>query len=100
MFTFASEFFDVLDNLFINHLKLKEMAKKKRKPLTTEEAEKALVTKHFIFESLVTICRYLDTVLEANLNKDVFSDEEFDELDALHSELYKFSQKIKPKDVE
>ena len=100
MFTFASEFFDVLDNLFINHLKTKKMAKKKRKPLTTEEAEKALVTKHFIFESLVTISRYLDTVLEANLHNKVFSDEEFDELDALHSELYKFSQKIKPKDVE
>lgn len=100
MFIFTSEFFDVLDNLFINHLKLKEMAKKKRKPLTTEEAEKALVTKHFIFESLVTISRYLDTVLEANLHNNVFSDEEFDELDALHSELYKFAQNIKPKDVE
>ena len=76
------------------------MAKKKRKPLTTEEAEKALVTKHFIFESLVTICRYLDTVLEANMNNNVFSDEQFEELDVLHSELYKFAQNIKPKDVE
>lgn len=100
MFTFASEFFDVLDNLFINHLKTKQMAKKKRKPLTTEEVEKALVTKAFIFDSLVTITTFLDSVLEANLNKDVFSDDEFDELDALHSELYKFAHKIKPKELE
>ena len=75
------------------------MAKKKRKPLTTEEAEKALVTKHFIFESIVTICRYLDTVLDANLNNNVFSDAEFVKLEDLHSELYNFAQNIKPKDV-
>ena len=76
------------------------MAKKKKKAITAAEAEQAIVTKAFIFDSLVTITTFLDTVLEANLDKDVFSDEEFDELDALHSELYKFSQKIKPKDVE
>lgn len=74
-------------------------SKKKRKPLTEEEAQKALVTKVFIFESLVTIENFLDTVLQANLDNDVFSDDEFDELDALHSELYKFAYKIKPKDL-
>lgn len=100
MFTFASEFFDVLENLFINHLKQTKMAKKKKKAMTAEEVEKALVTKAFIFDSLVTITTFLDSVLEANLNKDVFSDEEFDELDALHSELYKFAQKIKPKELQ
>ena len=99
MSTFASEFFDVLDNLFINHLKTKQMAKKKKKAMTAVEAEKAIVSKAFIFDSLVTITSYLDTVLEANLNNDVFSEEEFDELDALHSELYKFAHKIKPKEL-
>ena len=100
MFTFASEFFDVLDNLFINHLKTKQMAKKKKKAMTALEAEKAIVSKAFIFDSLVTITSYLDTVLEVNLNNDVFSEDEFDELDALHSELYKFAHKIKPKELE
>ena len=100
MFTFASEFFDVLDNLFINHLITKQMAKKKKKAMTAVEAEKAIVSKAFIFDSLVTITSYLDTVLEANLNNDVFSEDEFDELDALHSELYKFAHKIKPKELQ
>ena len=76
------------------------MAKKKKEAMTALEAEKAIVSKAFIFDSLVTITSYLDTVLEANLHNNVFSDAEFDELDALHSELYKFAQNIKPKDVE
>lgn len=75
------------------------MAKNKKKIISDEEAQKALVTKVFLFESLVTITNFLDTVLEANLNNDVFSEVEFDELDALHSELYKFTYKIKPKDL-
>ena len=76
------------------------MAKKEKKAMTALQAEKALVSKAFIFDSLVTITSFLDTVLEANLHKDVFSDEEFDELDALHSDLYKFAHKIKPKELE
>lgn len=76
------------------------MAKKKKKAMTAAEAEQALVSKAFIFDSLITITSFLDTVLEANLNKDVFSDDEFDELDSLHSDLYKFAHKIKPKELQ
>lgn len=75
------------------------MAKNKKKAMTALEAEKAIVSKAFIYDSLVCITSYLDTVLEANLSNDVFSEDEFDELDTLHSELYKFAQKIKPKDL-